>query len=130
MSAWTSRERISHYVSVCGRVTDAKHNPMPGIQLDIRPAMEKAAPRTGRSQPASAGIAAGKALRQAESSADGLFFFLDCPGGQYVITAIDRKSGMRAEQIVSVQEDARKKEVKDRQAEDGYRIELVMQPQQ
>jgi hypothetical protein len=103
---------------------------MPGIQLDIRPAMEKVAPRTGRARLAMTGFEAGKVLRQAESSADGLFFFLDCPSGRYVITAVDRKSGMRAEQIVSVQEDARKKGVKDRQAEEGYRIELVMQPQQ
>lgn len=130
MNAWTDRERISHYVSVCGRVTDARRSPLPGIQLDIRPAVEKAAPRTGRSHPAKAGFEAGKVLRQTESSADGLFFFLDCPGGQYVITAVDRKAGTRAEQIISVQEDARKKKVKDRQAEEGYQIELVMQQSQ
>jgi hypothetical protein len=130
MSAWMDGERISHYVSVCGRVTDAKRNPMPGVQLDIRPVAEKAASRSGKSHPARIGFEAGKVLRQTESSADGLFFFLDCPGGRYVITGVDRKSGVRAEQIISVQEDARKKKVKDRQAEEGYQIELVMQQSQ
>jgi hypothetical protein len=130
MNAWTDWERISHYVSVCGRVTDARRSPLPGIQLDIRPAAEKAAPRSGKSQPARTGFESGKVLRQTESSADGLFFFLDCPGGRYVITALDRKSGMRAEQTILVQEDARKKKVKDRQAEEGYQIELVMQQSQ
>jgi hypothetical protein len=37
---------------------------------------------------------------------------------------------MRAEQTILVQEDARKKKVKDRQAEEGYQIELVMQQSQ
>ncbi len=134
MSAWMDGERISHYVSVCGRVTDAKRSPLPGIQLDIRPAEEKpterAAPSAGRLHRARIGVEAGKVLRQTESSADGLFFFLDCPSGRYVITAVDRRSGKRTEQIISVQEDARKKKIKDRQAEEGYQIELVMQQSQ
>jgi hypothetical protein len=134
MSPWTSGERISHYVSVCGRVTDAKRNPLSGIQLDIRRAAERPVSRVkdsdGEPAPAKAGSQAGKTLRQTESSADGLFFFLDCPSGRYVITAVDRKSGTRAEQTISVQEDARKKKVKDRGAEEGYRIELVMQQSQ
>lgn len=134
MSAWTDGERTSHYVSVCGRVTDARGGPRPGIQLDIRPAeekpTEKATPHAGRSHPAGTGFEAGKMLRQTESSADGLFFFLDCPSGRYVITAVDRRSGKRTEQIIAVQEEARKKKIKDRQAEEGYQIELVMQQSQ
>ena len=131
MNAWTNRERIGHYVSVCGRVTDANRNPLPGVQLDIRPDVGKPAHSVKNSarEPASAkvGSQTGKALRQTESSADGLFFFLDCPSGRYVITAVDRKYGIRTEQTISVQEAARKKKVEDRQPEEGYRIEVVLQ---
>lgn len=135
MNGWTDRERISHYVSVCGRVTDAKRKPLPGIQLDIRPDAGKPAhnakdsAKDSAKEPGWAKVRSptGKALRQTESSSDGLFFFLDCPSGRYVITAVDRKSGMRTEQTISVQEAARKKKMEDRQPEEGYRIEFVLQ---
>lgn len=127
MSIWTNGERIRHYVSVCGRVTDAKHNPMPGIQLDIRRATGKPAARAKELRLATTNSEMTEGLRQTVSRPDGTFFFLDCPSGRYVITAVDRQSGVQAEEIVSVQEDAGKKKIKDRGVEEGYQIEIVLQ---
>jgi hypothetical protein len=67
-----------------------------------------------------------KALRQTESRLDGMFFFLDCPSGKYMLRGKDARSGAQAEQIVSVGKSVMSKHVEKRTKEEGYQIELVL----
>ncbi|MBA4142877.1 MAG: hypothetical protein H0X43_07695 [Nitrosospira sp.] len=109
---------------------------MPGIHLSISPLGKQSASqpeiRAKRVQRGPAkvqrepGIEVVDTFKQTESRPDGTFFFLDCPGGQYSLTAVEKRSGLRTEKLISVAEIAMKKRMKDRGTEDGYRIEIVL----
>lgn len=143
MSAWTDWEIVRHHVSICGRVLDTKGHPMPGVQLSALPEGKQPEPqpeagaggtRRGqgkvRNETAKETAKAFRhepALKKTESRPDGTFFFLDCPDGEYMITAVDERSGLQVRKSISVAESAMKKRIKDRGPAEGYRIELVLE---
>lgn len=130
MTPSTDWEVIRHHISICGRVRDENENPLPGIQLTATPSGRQPETEAGSRRPAKARAevkteSVGRSW-QTESRPDGMFFFLDCPDGQYVVTAMDARSGARAEKLVPVADAATKKRMKDRGKEEGYQIELVL----
>jgi hypothetical protein len=135
MKTWTDRETISHHVSICGQVQDAGGRPLSGIHLTIVPhgkqsesqpearaarAREKA--ETVQQEP----VTVGDALKRTESRPDGTFFFLDCPDGEYALTAVDTRSGVQVQQIVHSNAGSMRKRMKERKPNEGYQIELIL----
>jgi hypothetical protein len=137
MKTWTDWETISHHVSICGQVLNTSGKPMPGVHLDLTPQGTQTESQSGRSRSvrsrgkatmaqterADSGISTWK---ETKSRPDGTFFFLDCPEGDYMVKAVDTRSGVRAQQIVNSNAGAMRKPVKDRKPSEGYGIELVL----
>jgi hypothetical protein len=65
-------------------------------------------------------------LKKTDSRPDGTFFFLDCPDGQYTVTAEHPQSGVQDQKTVSVAKSTVKKKTKDRGTEEGYQIALSL----
>jgi hypothetical protein len=135
MKRWTDRETISHHVSICGQVLDTGGRPLPGIYLTIVPhgkqSESQPETRTGRARAKAASVqqepvAVGNSLKRTESRPDGTFFFLDCPDGEYALTAVDTRSGVQVQQIVHSNADAMRKRMKERKPNEGYQVELVL----
>lgn len=134
MTTWTDWEPLSHHVSISGRVLDLHGQPMPGVQLAIVPhgKQPESQPeaRTARSRAKAATVqqtvAVSKVLKRTESRVDGTFFFLDCPDGEYMLKAVDTRSGAQAQQPVHSDAGIMKKPMKDRKSNEGYQIEVVM----
>jgi hypothetical protein len=116
---------------------DSSGKPLHGIQLGIVPRLARSGtqPEKAHSPPSrnrrtivqqeveNSGI---RGWKKTESRFDGCFFFLDCPDGEYTLTAWDEHSGLEFEQTVHSHQDALGKRVKDRKPNDGYQIELVL----
>lgn len=134
MKSWTNWEIVRHHVSICGRVLDKDGNRLPGIRLSVskdekQPESQSEYRATRRRESGKVGKEANKILmqtKQAESRPDGTFFFLDCPDGQYTITALHVLSGMQDQKSISVMGNAMKKRTKDRSTDEGYQIELTL----
>jgi hypothetical protein len=84
--AWTI---VRHVVRICGRVADERGTPLGGAVVTLW-----AVPEGTGKRPATAGRGAHSRgavcalLDQTEARPDGLFFFLDCPGGRYAVKAV------------------------------------------
>lgn len=137
MSAWTNWETVSHHVSICGRAVHMDGKPMRGVQIDVsdeskqsqtqpRKRSDMPAGRTQTRRRAVPPDEPGNTSGQTESRADGIFFFLDCPDGQYTVRAIDASSGAKAEKSFTVADSARKKRMKDQAPAEGCWVELVL----
>jgi hypothetical protein len=111
---------------------DGNRKPLPGIQLsavlDSKSPQPQSKPRAARTRRGTgeAPDEAAKVLRQTESRPDGIFFFLDCTDGKYMLTALDKHSGAQVEQAVSAAESAMEKDMKKRTQEEGYQIEIFL----
>ena len=131
MKTWTDWEVVRHHVSICGRVINSDGASRPGIQLTLVPQGKESKSTFESSARSRRGATKAykdpsNALKQIESRQDGVFFFLDCSDGKYILKALDTRSGNQAEQTVVVAENAMEKFVKNRTREEGYQIEIVM----
>lgn len=135
MSAWTNWETVSHHVSICGRAVHMDGKPMCGVQIDVSESKQsQTQPRKRSDMPPGRTQTRRRAAHpdgltpsgQTESRADGIFFFLDCPDGQYTVRAIDASSGAKAEKSITVADSARKKHAKDQAPAEGCWVELVL----
>ena len=101
---------------------------MSGAQLSVAPGATPSEPRVANARRGSAKIrpVASEILKQTDSRPDGMFFFLDCPDGKYMLKAVDLQSGAQTKQTVSAAESALKRRTKERKPEEGYQIELVI----
>ena len=136
MSAWTNWETVSHHVSICGRAVHMDGKPMRGVQIDVSAESKQSQiqPRKRSDMPAGRIQTRRRAAHpgepgntsgQTESRVDGIFFFLDCPNGQYTVRAIDTSSGAKAEKSVTVADSIPKKRMKDHAPVEGW-VELVL----
>jgi hypothetical protein len=108
---------------------------MPGIHLVIVPhgkeSESQPEAQTTRSRAKGATVqqktdAVSDALKRTESRADGTFFFLDCPDGEYTLKAVDTPSGVQTQQLVRSSAGVMRKRMKERKPNEGYQIELVL----
>ena len=104
MKAWTDWEVTRHQVAIGGRVVDQTDTPVARAEVIIT-----AMPEEFQRKVAGASGAAGGGWEESQerldrsfTKADGIFYFLDLPGGNYTVTGVDQRSGARAEQTATV----------------------------
>ncbi len=104
MKQWTDWEIMRHQVAIGGRVVNDHDQPVAGAQVTIT-----AMPEAYQYKVDSAANAAEGTWQQLEercdrtrTQADGLYYFLDLPAGEYTVQGSDQSSGRHAETTVSV----------------------------
>ena len=118
MKAWSDWEIIRRQVAIGGRVVDENNNPVAETQVTIT-----SMPGGFKRQLEGAVRQAGagwddleERLDRARSRLDGIYFFLDLPGGKYSVAAVDTQSGKKDEKSVAVKWD-KKQNIKMAQAD-------------
>jgi len=104
VKAWTDWEVTRHQVAIGGRVVDQSDNPAAGAEVTITVMPEK----FQRKLAAAASTAGGgweesqERLDRSFTKADGIFYFLDLPDGNYTLKVVDQRSGARVEKTAAV----------------------------
>ncbi len=104
MKVWTDWEIARHQVAIGGRVVDEGDQSVAGAEVRIA-VMPEAFKRkvTGAAEAAGRGWErSDDRLDRCVSKADGIYYFLDLPAGEYTVKGLDRRSGAVAEKAVSV----------------------------
>jgi hypothetical protein len=99
MNDWTDWEIVRHQVAISGRALDDRDQPVAGAQVTIS-TMPKALRQ--KIDDAARGAGVDEREDQTLTNAEGLYYFLDLPGGRYTLKGLDRQSGARGEKTVSV----------------------------
>jgi len=95
---WGDWERVRRQVALCGRVVNREDKPLGGARVTIIQG-----PKEFEAQ-AKGGLVAASArgdekLRRdvTETKPDGIYFFMDLPGGEYTVAAEDPHGGGRGQ---------------------------------
>lgn len=108
MTTWGTWEIVRHQVAICGVVLDSSGRRLPNVQVNIEDGPKAyAAKRAGATSAATKPAASpGREVREPfehrMTREDGTFFFLDLPGGNYGLKAIDAGSGAGDEKTAAV----------------------------
>lgn len=100
MRHWTDWEIARHQVAVAGRVVDESDKPVAGAEVTLT-----RLPKEGRQKKARAGTDQQESDGRCDrtfTKADGIYFFLDAPAGEYSVECVNSRSGLRANKTVSV----------------------------
>ena len=111
MKLWTEWEITRRQVAIGGRVTDENNSRVDGARIKITSMPDEFRRKVGIAEDAAV-----SGPESALAGPDGIFYFLDLPGGQYTLTAIDPGSGRHDEKKISVSRD-KKGSIKMTQAE-------------
>lgn len=98
MKAYTDWECIRRQVAVGGRVTDRNNRPLNGVEITIERSVEQGKKRRAETTTE-------EPVRQAVFRADGLYYFLDLPAGEYVLSVKDPRSGKQEDRPISISVD-------------------------
>jgi hypothetical protein len=104
VKAWTDWESARHQVAIGGRVVDESEKPVAGAEVTITVMPEEFQRRIAGATGAAGGgwEHSDQRLDRSLTKADGIYYFLDLPGGKYTVKAVDIRSGARNEKTVSV----------------------------
>jgi hypothetical protein len=84
--AWTI---VRHVVRICGRVADERGTPLGGAVVTLWTAPQETGKRRATADRGAGSPGAVCALLdRTQARPDGLFFFLDCPGGRLAVKAV------------------------------------------
>ena len=100
MSHWSDWEITRHQVAVAGCVVDESDRPVAGAQVTLT-----LMPKDGRQKSSRGGTdqqELDERCGQTFTKADGIFFFLDAPAGEYSVECVNSRSGLHANKTVSV----------------------------
>jgi hypothetical protein len=100
VSDWNKWEVVRRQVAVAGRVMDEHDEPVAGALVTLT-----LLPKEGRPRRARAGTDQQKPDERCDrtvTKADGIFFFLDSPAGEYSVECLNGRSGLRDRKTVSV----------------------------
>jgi Carboxypeptidase regulatory-like domain len=97
---WTDWEVTRHQVAVAGRVVDESDKPVAGAQVTLTLLPKE--PRPKRARAGTDKQELDERCDQTFTKADGIFFFLDAPAGEYSVECVNSRSGLRANKTVSV----------------------------
>lgn len=100
MSHWTDWEATRHQVAVAGRVVDESDKAVAGAQVTLTLLPKEARPKRARAGTDKQEL--DERCDQTFTKADGIFFFLDAPAGEYSVECLNSRSGLRANKTVSV----------------------------
>ena len=98
MKAYTDWECIRRQVAVGGRVTDQDDRPLKGIDVTVEPSAAQGKKRHEE-------MSTRKPVGQTVSRADGLYYFLDLPAGEYVLSVKNPRSGKQEDRSISISTD-------------------------
>lgn len=100
MRGWTDWEITRHQVAVAGRVLDESDEPVAGAPVTLTLLRKE-----GRQKQTRAGTnqqELDERFDETCTKADGIFFFLDAPAGEYSVECHNSPSGLHANKAVSV----------------------------
>jgi Carboxypeptidase regulatory-like domain len=100
VSHWTDWEITRHQVAVAGRVVDESDKPVTGAQVTLT-----LLPKEGRQKSSHGGTdqqELNPRCGQTFTKADGVFFFLDSPAGEYSVECVNSRSDLHVNKTVSV----------------------------
>lgn len=100
MSPWTEWEALRHQVAVTGRVVDGREKPVAGAEVTLTTMPKHTRPKRGGM--GTDGQELGVPCDRTLTKADGIFFFLDSPVGEYAVQCENGRAGGRDKKTVSV----------------------------
>ena len=104
MKAWTDKEIKHRQVAIVGRVVDDQDKPIARAQVSLT-AMPKAFQRKVEDAAKTAGAAwqdLDERLDRTLTRADGIFYFLDLPAGEYTLNGVVGRPSRQDKKTVSV----------------------------
>jgi hypothetical protein len=100
VSHWSDWEITRHQVAVAGRVVDESDKPVAGAQVTLMLLPKEGGQRSSREGTDQQEL--NPRCGQTFTKADGIFFFLDSPAGEYSVECLNSRSGLRANKTVSI----------------------------